>query len=393
MPNVRVENLIKIFGNNTKSAMELLKKGISKEQILKKTKNTVAIADISFEVNEGEVLVIMGLSGSGKSTVVRCLNRLINPTSGKIYIDGKNVLDANYTELLEIRRKKFGMVFQKFALLPHKTVLKNVEFGLEIQGVNEEDRKKKALESLDLVGLGSWANSYPSQLSGGMQQRVGLARALAIEPDILLMDEAFSALDPLIRREMQDELLALQEKVSKTIIFITHDLDEAIKLGDRIVLMKDGKIVQEGTAEDILTNPANEYVAKFVEHVDVSKVLTAQAVMTDVEITAFLKDGPVTVLHKMKEEGISSIFVVDKGKRIKGIITADDADSLIKQGVKDIIGTVQEVQTVSPDTSLSDILPIMIESKFPIVVVDEENRILGIIVRGAVIAGLANKTA
>ena len=393
MVKVKVENLVKIFGGDTKLAMELLNKGFSKDEILKKTSCSLAVANASFEVREGEVLVIMGLSGSGKSTVVRCLNRLINSTSGSVLIDNKNIMDVGLKELLQIRRKKFSMVFQRFGLLPHKTVLKNVQFGLEIQGVKETIRKSKAMEALNLVGLENYADSYPSQLSGGMQQRVGLARALATDPDMLLMDEAFSALDPLIRRQMQDELLALQDKVNKTIIFITHDLDEAIKLGDRIILMKDGRIVQEGTAEDILTNPVNEYVEKFVEHVDVSKVITAQAVMKPISSLAFVKDGPHTVLHKMKEHGISTIFVVDRKIHIKGVITAEDADYLIKNNIKDISSRIQGAQTVELDMPLSEVLQVMHTAKFPLAVVDDEGKALGIIVRGAVIAGLVNKTA
>lgn len=253
----------------------------------------------------------MGLSGSGKSTLVRLLNRLIDPTLGKIYIDGKDIVKMSKEELRKVRREKISMVFQKFALLPHRTILENTEFGLEIQGIDKAARKQRALESLKLVGLEGYENQYPDQLSGGMQQRVGLARALANDPDVLLMDEAFSALDPLIRKDMQDELLDLQSNMEKTIIFITHDLDEALRIGDRIALMKDGTIVQVGTPEEILMNPSNDYVERFVEDVDLSKVLTANHVMKRAEAVNVDK-GPRVALQMMRDLGISSIYVVNK---------------------------------------------------------------------------------
>ena len=322
---IKVENLVKVFGHNPTKGVELLKQGLTKDKIMEKTGLAVGVGGVSFEVQEGQILVIMGLSGSGKSTLIRLLNRLIEPTSGKIVVDGQEVTGMNQDELRELRRRKFAMVFQKFALFPHRTVLKNAEYGLEIQNVDPAIRSEKALKALELVGLKGWESNYPDQLSGGMQQRVGLARALAVDPDILLMDEAFSALDPLIKKEMQDELLSLQNRVQKTIVFITHDLDEALKLGDKIILMKDGMVVQEGTPEDILTNPATEYVEKFVEDVNMSKVLTAQGVMKKLRNVAFPKDGPRTALRKMQEEGISSIFVVNKDFQVQGVVLAEEA--------------------------------------------------------------------
>ncbi|HNR52069.1 MAG TPA: glycine betaine/L-proline ABC transporter ATP-binding protein, partial [Deltaproteobacteria bacterium] len=259
-----VQNLYKIFGNHPHKGVKLLKQGYTKDQILEKTGQGVGIADVSFHVDEGEILVIMGLSGSGKSTLVRCLNRLIEPTEGKILLEGSDITSLNREELRQLRQKRFGMVFQHFALFPRRSVIRNVEYGLEVQKVPAAERRERAVTALEQVGLKGWEDSYPAQLSGGMQQRVGLARALALDPDIMLMDEAFSALDPLIRRDMQDELINLQEKMHKTIVFISHDLDEALKLGDRIILMKDGAIVQIGTPEQILTAPATEYVARFV---------------------------------------------------------------------------------------------------------------------------------
>ncbi|MGO1712719.1 MAG: quaternary amine ABC transporter ATP-binding protein, partial [Senegalia sp. (in: firmicutes)] len=303
MSVVEVKDVYKIFGNKPKKAFPLLEKGMSKEEILKTTGNTVGINDASFSVEKDEFFVIMGLSGSGKSTLIRCLNRLIEPTQGEILIDGQDIADKD--KLREIRRKKISMVFQNFGLFPHRNILSNVEYGLEVQDVEKEKRKAKAIEAIELVGLKGYEESMPDELSGGMKQRVGLARALANDPDILLMDEAFSALDPLIKKEMQDELLALQAKMHKTIIFITHDLDEALKLGDRIAVMKDGVIVQIGTSEDILTNPANDYVKEFVQDVDRSRVVTAEAIMRNPEALVSSKDGPRAAVRKMKENEFS----------------------------------------------------------------------------------------
>lgn len=272
MTNIlEVKNLTKIFGKKQKAALEMVKQGKSKTEILEKTGATVGVYDASFEIKEGEIFVIMGLSGSGKSTLVRMLNRLIDPSSGNIYLDGKDIAKMNVEDLRNIRRHDINMVFQNFGLFPHRTILENTEFGLEMRGVSKEERTTLAEKALDNAGLLPFKDQYPSQLSGGMQQRVGLARALANSPKILLMDEAFSALDPLIRREMQDELLDLQDTNKQTIIFISHDLNEALRIGDRIALMKDGEIMQIGTGEEILTNPANDFVREFVEDVDRSK--------------------------------------------------------------------------------------------------------------------------
>lgn len=292
---IKVENVSKVFGKQTKKAIQMLSSGKNKKEILKATGSTVGVNQANFDVYDGEIFVIMGLSGSGKSTLVRLLNRLIEPTAGNIYIDGDMITNMSKDQLREVRRKKISMVFQKFALFPHRTILENTEYGLELQGVDKKEREQKALDSLKLVGLEGFEHQFPDQLSGGMQQRVGLARALTNDPDILLMDEAFSALDPLIRKDMQDELLDLHDSVGKTIIFITHDLDEALRIGDRIVLMKDGNIVQIGTPEEILMSPSNEYVEKFVEDVDLSKVLTAGHIMKRAE-TVRIDKGPRVAL-------------------------------------------------------------------------------------------------
>ncbi|MGI6142573.1 MAG: glycine betaine/L-proline ABC transporter ATP-binding protein ProV [bacterium] len=392
MSKLEIRGLVKVFGDHPERALKGLKKGWSKQEILERTKQTVGINNVSFTVEEGETFVVMGLSGSGKSTLVRCLNRLIEPTAGQVFIDGEDVTAMDEIKLREVRRKKLGMVFQRFGLFPHRTVQENVEYGLEVQGVEKAVRAEKARETLALVGLQGWENSYPSQLSGGMQQRVGLARALANDPDILLMDEAFSALDPLIRREMQDELLTLQAKVNKTIVFITHDLDEALRIGDRIALMKDGGVVQIGTPEEILIEPANEYVSRFVEDVDMSKILTAEGVMKSPVATIRRQDGPRVALRAMQEHGISSIFVVERGQRLVGAVMADAALEAVEKGQKTLEGIMEtDVPTVHPDTLISDILPRVATTALPFAVVDGEGRLLGLLVRGAVLAGLARK--
>lgn len=390
MTKIKVENLTKIFGDNPDKALEFLDKGWSKQKILQETGLTVGVNRVSFEVKTGEIFVIMGLSGSGKSTLVRLLNRLVEPTAGKIEIDGQDIVNMDQAQLRQVRRKKLSMVFQRFALFPHRTVLENVEYGLEIQGVAREERRLKAQRSLELVGLGGWEKSYPDQLSGGMQQRVGLARALANDPDVLLMDEAFSALDPLIRKDMQDELLELQSTMQKTIIFITHDLDEALKIGDRIALMKDGSIVQIGTPEEILTNPADQYVEKFVEDVDMSKVLTAEHVMKRPE-TITLDKGPRVALQLMKDSGLSTLYVVDKKKSLLGVVTAEAVSQAKAAGQSLEAVMERNVPAVAPDTRLHDLFDLAAFSPVPLAVVSDNRRLLGVVVKGAVLGGLAGK--
>lgn len=392
MSKIIVKNLVKIFGDHPEKAIKLLKKGYSKNKILEESNQTVGIYDINFSVNEGEVFVLMGLSGCGKSTLLRCINRLIEPTSGAITIDGEDITTAAPQAVREMRRKKISMVFQGFALFPHRTVLDNVAYGLEIQGITIEERRKKAAQVLETVGLKGWENSMPQQLSGGMQQRVGLARALANNPDILLMDEAFSALDPLIRKSMQDELLSLHNTLNKTIIFVTHDLDEALKIGDHIALMNNGTIVQIGTAEDILTNPADDYVEKFVEDVDRTKVLTAEGVMKSPDPVVFLRDGPRVALRLMREHGISSIFVVTRERKLAGILLAEDALQAVKEHKEDIKGIIiSDVPKVGVDTPVIDIIPVIADTKFPVAVTREDDKLAGILVKGSVLAGMVRR--
>lgn len=391
MPVIEVKNLTKVFGKNTKEALSMIADGKSKAEILEKTGCTVAVKNVSFSVNQGEFFVIMGLSGSGKSTLIRLLNRLIEPTEGSILIDGKEISKLDKQELRKIRREKLSMVFQRFALFPHRTILENAEFGLEIQKMDKEERRKKAKEALKLVGLEGYFDQYPDQLSGGMQQRVGLARALTNDPEVLLMDEAFSALDPLIRKDMQEELLDLQTKMKKTIIFITHDLDEALRLGDRIALMRDGEIVQIGTPEEILMNPANSYVEKFVEDVDRSKVLSAKNVMKRPETVNIDRHGPRVALERMRAEGISSILVVDSNRKLQGYVTADDALEARAKNINDLNHILRkDIEKVEKDTPLNDIFNMIYDSKVPIAVVEDE-KLVGILVRGSIIAGLASE--
>ncbi|WP_309122148.1 glycine betaine/L-proline ABC transporter ATP-binding protein ProV [Paenibacillus sp.] len=388
MPIIEAKQVTKIFGNDPKRALPLLKQGWSKEKILAETELTVGVNRVDFSIEPGEIFVIMGLSGSGKSTLVRLLNRLIEPTDGQVLINGKDIVKADAEQLRDIRRKQISMVFQKFALFPHRTVLENVEYGLEVQGEPKKQRREKAMQALELVGLSGWEHKKPDELSGGMQQRVGLARGLANDPDVLLMDEAFSALDPLIRKDMQDELLQLQAQMKKTIVFITHDLDEALRIGDRIALMKDGAVVQIGTPEQILTNPANDYVERFVEDVDLSKVLTAAHVMRRPE-TVSPDRGPRVALQLMKERGVSSLYVVGNERNLLGVVTADDASSAVKDGktLQDIM--IKDVPEVRPDTVLNDLFQIMSDTRVPVAVVDEHNKLRGIIIRGSVLGALA----
>ncbi|MFD1776058.1 quaternary amine ABC transporter ATP-binding protein [Paenibacillus rhizophilus] len=388
MPILEVKQLTKIFGQDARRGLSMLQQGWSKEKIAREAKLTVGVNQAEFHIKEGEIFVIMGLSGSGKSTLVRLLNRLIDPTAGQILFRGQDIVKMNAEELRQFRRKNIGMVFQKFGLFPHRTVLGNAEYGLEVQGVDKKKRRELALKALELVGLGGWEQHRPDQLSGGMQQRVGLARGLANDPDILLMDEAFSALDPLIRKDMQQELLELQSRLKKTIVFITHDLDEALRIGDRIALMKDGVIVQIGTPEEILIQPANKYVERFVEDVDLSKVLTAAHVMKQPEMIR-PERGPRVALQLMRDSGVSSLYVADKEMKLLGVITADDASLALKEqkSISDVLR--KEIPIVGPDALLNELFDLMAGSPLPVAVVDERERLKGIVIKGAVLSALA----
>ncbi len=392
MALIEINNLYKIFGPRPREILSSLKSGKTKEEILKKTRHTIALQDINLEVEEGETFVVMGLSGSGKSTLVRCLNRLIEPTAGEIKFRDRDVLQFSEEELLDYRRNTMTMVFQRFGLLPHRTILENVAFGLEIRGVDKVSRNEKAMIWVEKVGLKGYENSRTGELSGGMQQRVGLARALCNDPEVLLMDEPFSALDPLIRREMQNELIDLEGDLNKTIIFITHDLDEALRLGDRIAILKDGRVVQVGTPEEILENPANEYVQDFTRDVNRSRVLTAANAMVDPYSVISDRSGPKVALEIMRKEGHSSIFIVDRKGRLRGLLTVEDAMEAGRNNIKLLseIG-LKEVYTTTPDTTLDELIPILADMKWPVAVLGPENRLLGIIPRVAILSALSGQ--
>ncbi|MER2047690.1 MAG: glycine betaine/L-proline ABC transporter ATP-binding protein [Solibacillus sp.] len=391
MGKIKIDRVTKVFGKNTSQALKLVKQEKSKEQILKETNATVGVYEASLTIEEGEIFVIMGLSGSGKSTLIRLLNRLIQPTSGDIYIDDQNITKLNKKSLQVVRREKMSMVFQNFALFPQRTILQNAEYGLEIRGVPKEERRLKAEKALQNAGLLSYKDQYPDQLSGGMQQRVGLARALANDTEIILMDEAFSALDPLIRKEMQDELLELQANLQKTIVFITHDLNEALRIGDRIAIMKDGKIMQVGTGEEILTNPANEYVRSFLEDVDRSKVLTAENAMIRPMTIQIDHEGPKVALQRMREDKVSVLLAVDKARKYLGYITANDALELAQSGEKSLKSILRnDMPIVEPSTVIQDILSVISDSPTPLAVV-EEGKLRGVLIRGVVLESLASE--
>jgi len=388
---IKVENLTKIFGKKKQQqkALELLEDNKTKDEILKESGATVGVNQADLDIKEGEIFVIMGLSGSGKSTLVRMLNRLIEPTDGSVYIDGEDIMQMNKESLRDVRRKKISMVFQNFGLFPHRTILENTEYGLEVQGVDKEERQQKAERALDNAGLLPYKDQLPNQLSGGMQQRVGLARALANDPEVLLMDEAFSALDPLIRRDMQDELLEMQETMQKTIIFITHDLNESLRIGDRIAIMKDGEVVQVGTGEEILTNPANEYVRRFVEDVDRSKIITAENIMERPQTLIMGHDGPRIAKQRMQAERLSNILVVNKQKQLLGYVTDQDVLKAIDEDltIEDVLR--QGVPEVSKDKLMNELYDLIHDSETPIAVTNDDHRLLGIIVRSHVLGALA----
>jgi len=379
---ISVKNLFKIFGPHPKKAMDMLEKGLNKEAIFEKTETTIGVQNASFEIYTGEIFVIMGLSGSGKSTMVRMINRLIEPTAGQVFIDGEDIVSMTNDELVKIRRKKMSMVFQSFALMPHMTVLQNAAFGLEMDGIDKQTREARALQALEQVGLEAWAGSMPDELSGGMQQRVGLARGLAVDPDILLMDEAFSALDPLIRTEMQDELLKLQAKAKRTIVFISHDLDEAMRIGDRIAIMEGGSVVQVGTPEEILQNPADDYVRAFFRGVDPTNILTAGDIARDTQVTIPITDGtnPRAALQRLIKNDRDYGYVVDAERIFKGIVSSDSLrDMLDREEQPPLISNayLDGVVTAHAADSMQDILPDVASHPWPLPILGNDDKYLG----------------
>lgn len=388
-PIIRVENVSKLFGRNQKEAVLKLKEGATKAEILKETGVTVALWDVNFEVYPGEVFVIIGLSGSGKSTLVRCFNRLNKPTTGSIYFQDQAIEKLTQKELISYRRDNIAMVFQNFGLMSHRNVISNVEYGLEVKNVGKDLRKQKAMEMIQLVGLSGVENAPISSLSGGMKQRVGLARALANEPEVLLMDEPFSALDPLVKKDMQFELLSIQRKLNKTIIFITHDINEAFKLGDRVAIMRDGKVIQIDTPENMITNPADDYVREFIEGADKSKVMSVRQVMITPSCIVKTSDGSNRAIVEMRSNNVSSAYIVNEKMEFKGMLTLDGA---IK--ARDTKGKISDYFsddfiTIEADATIGDAMPLAANAKYPIAVLHNK-QLKGIITKASLISTLAD---
>ncbi len=383
-----VRNLYKIYGSEKSKAIKMKENGSDKSTIYKKTGSTIALWDINLNIKKGEVFVIIGLSGSGKSTLVRCFNLLNKATKGQILFQGKDINKFNNKELNDYRRDKIAMVFQNFGLMSHRDVIGNVEYGLEVKGVPKEERYKKAKEMISMVGLDGYENEPISSLSGGMKQRVGIARALANDPEILLMDEPFSALDPLVRKDMQFELLSIQRKLDKTIIFITHDINEAFKIGDKVAIMKDGELIQVATPEEMTSDPADDYVKLFIDSADKTQVISVKNVMTTPNSIVRLKDNPSYAITTMRNNKVSSAYVVGEKMKFHGIINIDDAirANREKLTISDVM--IKEVPTTSPDTLLTDIITLAAEAKYPIAVINEDESLKGIISKADVLSSI-----
>ena len=391
MSKIEVSHIYKIFGPHPERWLKAAQEGMSKEDLLARSGHTLGLRDISLSIDEGSIYVIMGLSGSGKSTLIRHFNRLIEPTSGEIRVDGQNVVELGRRDLAHFRQQKMSMVFQRFGLFPHRTVLDNAAYGLAVQKVPRAQREEKARYWLDQVGLSGFEHQYPHQLSGGMQQRVGLARALATDAEILLMDEAFSALDPLIRREMQDHLLKLQARLNKTIVFITHDLDEALRLGNRIAILKDGELVQEGQPEDILLEPATEYVQAFLQDVNRSKVLNAGHALQEARLTLTMRTRPNHALKLLQARKYDYAPVLD-GKRLGGVLTVGRIIDALKEGARDVSEYVEEMASVPSTAGLDTVLGHLLQSDQPLAVTGEHDEFVGMLSRSKVLSLVSNET-
>jgi glycine betaine/proline transport system ATP-binding protein len=390
---ISCQNVWKVFGPHPERIAPMLNSNRTKKEILAETGHVVAVKDASFDVRKGETFVVMGLSGSGKSTLVRCISRLIEPTKGKVIMQGEDVVAMDELQLRELRRHKMSMVFQHFGLFPHRRVIDNVAYGLEIQGEQRVKRHERAKEVLDLVGLTGWERHYPGELSGGMQQRVGIARALAVDPEILLFDEPFSALDPLIRREMQDELIRLEKVMRKTIVFITHDFLEAIKLGHHIAIMKDGEIVQIGTPEQMVLNPANDYVREFTKDVPRAKVLTAGIIAQQEDQSVVLStDDLKTILAVMQVKGSSTAFVKGADDHFLGMLSLADVSSAQGQSSASVTSLLNnDFPVIYSSTKLEDLIPITVSTDAPLPVVDETNKLVGAVDRASVMLAVKGK--
>ena len=366
----------------------MMASGSGKDEVYKKTGCTVALWDVSLEIPRGKIFVIIGLSGSGKSTLVRCFNRLNRPTSGRVLFEGMDLNDMDKQALLEFRRSRISMVFQSFGLMSHRDVLGNVAYGLEVRGMPKAQREEKAMQVISLVGLEGWERQKCEQLSGGMRQRVGIARALANDPEVLLMDEPFSALDPLVRQDMQFELLQIQRKLHKTVIFITHDMDEAFKLGDTVAIMRDGKVIQVDTPEGMSAHPADDYVRNFTGSADKSKVTTVRNIMITPSSLARLQDGPGIAIQEMRKKALSTVYVVDDQLCLVGILTIQDAIRAQREGLPIREVMCREVQTTTPETLVADIMPLAAEAVYPIAVVDGSGQLKGIVTKASVLSSL-----
>lgn len=383
-----VQNLYKIYGAEKSKAMKLKKLGADKNTIYKKTGTTIGLWDISLDIKKGEIFVIIGLSGSGKSTLARCFNMLNKPSQGKILFKGKDISKFNKHELIEYRRNNIAMVFQNFGLMSHRNVIGNVEYGLEVKGISREERHKKSMELISMVGLDGYESEPITSLSGGMKQRVGIARALANNPEVLIMDEPFSALDPLVRKDMQFELLTIQRKLDKTIIFITHDINEAFKLGDRVAIMKDGELIQVDTPEEMSSSPANDYVKQFIDSADKTQVISVKNVMTAPNSIVRLKDNPSYAIKVMRSNKVSTAYVVKEKMQLQGVITIDEAIRASKENLTISNVLIRDILTTSPDALLTDIIPMAAETRFPIGVIDEDGSLKGIVSKADVLSSI-----
>ncbi len=385
---IQVEHLTKLYGSNKAEAARLLKEGRTKSEVLAQTGVTAALWDVNFKVRRGEIFVIIGLSGSGKSTVIRMFNMLNRPTDGKIIYDNSNIGEFSKKDLNDYRRNKISMVFQNFGLMSHRDVLGNVVYGLEVRGTPRVEREKKAMEMIEMVGLKGYEHTPIGSLSGGMKQRVGIARALANDPEVLLMDEPFSALDPLVRKDMQFELLSLQRKLEKTVIFITHDINEAFKLGDTVAIMRDGRLIQVGSPDEMSTNPADDYVREFIDSADKTRVLSARHIMITPCVVRE-KDTPLHAAREMRSMGVSSAYVVDDHMRFLGIVAIEAAIRAIREEHTTLSGLYEKgMETVTEDTIVSDILPIAASAKFPIPVLEPDGSLTGIVSKASVLSSL-----
>lgn len=387
---ISIQNVFKIFGPEPESVLPMVREGASKEEVLEKTGHTIGIRDVSLDIASGEIFVIMGLSGSGKSTLIRHINRLIEPTAGRILVDGDDVIELSQEQLREWRRFKMSMVFQRFALLPHKTVIENVMSGLHIRGTEGAEARERAEQQIGLVGLSGFENQYPSQLSGGMQQRVGLARALATDADVLLMDEAFSALDPLIRNDMQDQLIEIQQELHRTIVFITHDLDEALRIGDQIAVLKDGELRQFGTPDEIITSPADDYVRRFVKDVNRARCVSVGTIAEKVPSLAIGQGTFGDAYKLLGDSDLAAVFIVDEDGKPVGAITPAMAET---KGVKPSEKLARKapfapVETVEQNTVIEEMIHMTVATDVPPAVVDGAGRLVGAAPRKTVISSL-----